>query len=230
MHIIIAIPVYDGKLPIETTTCLFNELAAANMCGDNLEVKFLSNCSHPAMGRNQLAQEFMDSDADRLIFLDSDVTCNVGDILKLAHTPVDFVGGAYRYKIAEESYPVGWLEGKELWSDALGLIEVAALPGGFLSLSKNVFTKLKEAFPDRGYEHFGNKAHCYFQMLFTDGRLCGEDSYFCKEWRDIGGKVYLNPEVNLTHWDFNKPFKGHIGNWLKNRPQPTEVTCPQQEI
>lgn len=217
MKIIVAIPVYDGKLPIETVRCLINEQSAAQLAGDDLQIKFLASCSHPAMGRNQLAQEFMDSDAERLVFLDSDVTCEPGAILKLAHTPVDFVGGAYRYKMEPEQYPVGWIEKAELWASDLGLLEVATLPGGFLSLSRNVFEVLKSAYPDRSYEHFGRVAHCYFQMPFIDGRLCGEDSYFCKEWREAGGKVYLDPELKLTHWEFNKPYAGHIGNWLKNR-------------
>lgn len=218
MKIMVAIPVYDGKLQVQSVRCLLDEQTVAKSTGDQLVIRFLPSCSHPAMGRNQLAQDFMDSDSDRLIFLDADVTFQPGELIKIAHYPVDFVGGVYRYKMEPEDYPIGWLnEHEELWANDLGLIEVAALPGGFLSLSKQVFKTLKEAHPEREYEHFGNKAHCYFQMLFADGRLCGEDSYFCKEWRDTGGKVYLDPELKLTHWEFNKPYHGHIGNWLKNR-------------
>jgi hypothetical protein len=174
VKILVATPVYDGKLPVETVRSLLNEQAVANGSGDEIQVRFLPACSHPAMGRNQLAQDFLDSDADRL------------------DTP-------------------------QLWANEYGLLEVTTLPGGFLSLSRKVFETLKAAHPERGYEHFGNQAHCYFQMLFTEGHLFGEDSYFCKEWRDTGGKVFLDPELTLTHWDFNRPFKGHIGNWLKGR-------------
>jgi hypothetical protein len=97
------------------------------------------------------------------------------------------------------------------------------LPGGFLSLSRKVFETLKAAHPEREYEHFGKRAHCWFQMRFEDGHLWGEDSYFCKEWRDTGGKVLLDPELTLTHWDFNKPYVGHIGNWLKSRAGVSDV-------
>lgn len=219
MKIIIGIPVYDGKLIIESVRCLLNEYALAISNNDDLRFRFLPSCSHPAMGRNQLAQDFMDSDADRLIFLDADVTFEPGALIKLAYAPFDFVGGAYRYKMENEGYPVGWMEGKELWANRAGFIEVATLPGGFLSLSRNVFETLQKAHPDRAYEHFGKKAHAYFSMPFVDGFLCGEDSYFCKEYREAGGNVYLDPEIKLTHWDFNKPYVGHIGNWLKSRTQ-----------
>lgn len=217
MKIVVAIPTYDGKLQIQVVTSLLNEHIIAKECGDELLFQFLPSCSHAAMGRNQLAQQFMDSEAERLVFLDSDVSFEPGHLVKIAHHKADFVGGAYRYKFDEENYPVGWLDKPELWSDEYGLIEVMTLPGGFLSLSRNVFQKLKENYPGREYEHFGKKAHCYFQMLFTEGRLYGEDSFFCKEWRDLGERIYLDPELTLTHWDNNKPFKGHIGNWLKSR-------------
>jgi hypothetical protein len=217
MKILVAVPVYDGKLPIEVVRCLMNEQAVALGSGDEIALHMLPSCSHPAMGRNQLAQQFMESDADRMVFLDADVTFEMGSLLKIAKHPVDFVGGAYRFKFETENYPIGWLEGDELWSDELGLIEVKSLPGGFLSLSRKVFESLKAVHPEREYEHFGKKAHCYFQMPWLDGALYGEDSHFCKEWRDAGGKVFLDPELSLTHWDFNKPYLGHIGNWLKRR-------------
>lgn len=217
MKILVAIPVYDGKLPVETVRCLLQEQTAALVNGDDFSVRFLPACSHPAMGRNQLANDFMESDADRLVFLDSDVTFEPGSIVKIAHHPVDFVGGAYRFKLDSEQYPVGWADGEQIPMNRIGLCLVSTLPGGFLSLSKKVFETLKNAHPDRQYEHFGKHAHCYFQMPFTGGHLYGEDSYFCKEWRDTGGQVWLDPELSLTHWDFNKPYKGHIGNWLRSR-------------
>lgn len=218
MKIVVAIPVYDGKLPVEGVRCLLNEQILALSAGDDFGVRFLPSCSHPAMGRNQLANDFLESDADRLIFLDSDVTFELGELVKVGHHDADFVGGAYRYKQASEDYPVGWLPDPELKGVPMtrsGLLEVASLPGGFLSLSRHVFDVLKAAHPEREYEHFGRRAHAYFQMPFVDGHLCGEDSFFCKEWRAAGGRVFLDPELTLTHWDFNRPFVGHVGRWLK---------------
>lgn len=223
MRIVVAIPVYDGKVPVSTVSCLIVENTVAIGIGDELEIRFLPNCSVPAAGRNALVQDFMDSGADRLVFLDSDITFAPGEILKLAHKPADVVGGAYRFKLGQESYPVGWVpdpELKGLQADKHGLLEVASLPTGFLAISRKAFEVLKEAHPDREYSHMGQKAHCYFQYIFRPGEgLYSEDSFFCKEWREAGGKVFMDPEIELTHWDFAPvPFKGHIGNWLKGRP------------
>jgi hypothetical protein len=212
MKIIVAIPVYDGKLQVQVVQALLMEQVQALANGDDLQIRFLPNCSHPAMGRNQLAQDFMNSDADKLVFLDADITFNPGDLVKLAHLDLDFVGGAYRFKHEPEQYPVGFLD--TLPVNRVGCIEVKALPTGFLSLSKKVFEELKKAHPEREYEHFGKKFHCWFQMKFEDGALYGEDSLFCKEWRALGQKVWLDPSLTLTHWNFNQPFTGNVGKWL----------------
>lgn len=216
MKIFVATPVYDGKLQVQTVSCLMSEQIAALVAGDEIQFHFLPACSHPAMGRNQLADDFMRSDCDRLFFLDADITFDMGSIVKLAHTDTDFVGGCFRYKTEPEAYPVGLLN-ENITPNDFGLIEVQSLPGGFLSISRKVFETHFCKFPSRKYTHMGRKVHCYFQMPFEDGNLRGEDSYFCQEWREAGGKVFLDPEIALTHWDFNRPFAGHIGNWLKNR-------------
>lgn len=189
------------------------------MNGDALQVAFLPACSTPAAGRNQLVQNFLDSDCERLLFLDADISFEMGSLLKIAHHPVDFVGGCYRFKTPNEQYPITWGDGDEIWCDRRGLIEVKTIPTGFLSLSRNVFEKFREAYPGRDYVQTGKKAYCYFQMVFKDGIMHSDDMYFCREWTEAGGKIYLDPEMTLTHWDFNPtPIIGHIGNWLKNRP------------
>lgn len=219
MKILIATPVYDGKLPIQVVHCLLGEKDIAHGCGDELGIGFLGGCSHAAQGRNQLADDFLKSDCDRLVFLDSDVTWAPGDLIKIAHQPVDFVGGAYRHKTLTESYPVHFdSTKKELWANERGLLEVMAVPGGFMSLSRNVFEKIKEANPNRIFDFWGRKMFCFFEMSFKDGTLGGEDFLFCESFRKVGGKIYLDPELNLIHWDQKMtPYEGHIGKWLKNR-------------
>lgn len=220
----VAIPVYDGKVPIEMVGCLMHEQIAAVMAGLDFQVRFLPSCSHPAMGRNQLAMDFLESDCDKLIFVDSDVTFEGGAIVRLAMLPVDLVAGAYRYKTAVESYPVTWLPNKELWSNGLGLIEVETLPTGFMAISRKVFDTLRDIHSEREYLHQGKVAHCFFQMPFINGHLYGEDSFFCQEWRKAGGKVFLDPMISLTHWDHRTPYAGCIGNWLKNQiPKVTDA-------
>lgn len=235
MKIFVAIPVYDGKLDIQSVRCLMNEQAIAILNGDDITINFLSSNAGIAQGRNQLATEFMQSDFDRLVFLDSDVTFEPGSLVKLAHQPVDFVGGCYRFKKDGESYPIAWLpdpEQKGLQANEHGLLEVQGLPTGFLALSRKVFQTMIDRHPDRDLTvQCGHSSYCFFQMPLVDGHLYGEDFYFCREWLELGGKIYLDPEIDLTHWSFKPtPFKGHIGKWLKNRPGTIDYDYPMESM
>jgi hypothetical protein len=224
MKIFVAMPVYDGKLPLETAAALLQEQLFAGQNGHELVFAFLPSCSVPATGRNQLVQAFLDSDCDRLFFLDSDISFPIGSLLKVAHQKeefggklAEFVGGCYRFKMDEENYPIGLIEPLPKPTET-GLIEVATMPTGFLAISRSVFEKFMIAYPGRECAHQGNKMYGFFQMVFKDGNMWSEDTYFCKEWRDIGGKVYLDPSIRLTHWEHKyKPYDSHIATWLKGK-------------
>ncbi len=219
MKVFVAMPVYDGKLPLETASSLLQEQLLAGQNGHELIFAFLPSCSVPATGRNALVQQFMESDCDRLVFVDSDISFPVGSLLKIAAQPAEFVGGCYRFKTEKEQYPIGWIQDRdELWSDERGLIEVATLPTGFLALSRSVFEKFKAHYTGRECNHMGHPMYGYFQMVFKDGAMYSEDTYFCKEWREMGGQVFLDPDIKLAHWDHKYvPYTSHIGGWLKSR-------------
>ena len=218
MIISVGIPVYDGKLQMQSVACLLAVTSIANALGIQLIVNFMPSCTNLALGRNQLVKEFLASDADRLVFLDADVTFEPGNLVTLAMHPVDFIGGAYRLKTNEERYPIHLLnEPRDIGPN--GIVEVAMVSTGFLSLSRKVFETFRNAFPDREYlnEIDSQKSFCYFQIPFSNGVLFTEDAYFCKEWRAIGGKIYLDPTPTLTHWQFNTPFKGNFDKWIKTQ-------------
>jgi len=218
MKIFVAIPGRGHSLDFNVTACLMDEYALALQVGVKLEFRLFPSSGGIADGRNFLVADFLKTNADRLFFLDSDITFKKGSLLQLATKPVDFVGGAYRHKRDEESYPIAFNEG-EMWWDENKLIHVDKIPFGFVCLTREVFKKFDEKFPERKNKNFGLQTTAYFQLPIVDGILWGEDFMFCKEWNEMGQKVYLDPEVELTHWGFlPTPYKGHIGNWLKSQP------------
>lgn len=218
MRLFVAIPAYDGKVGVETVRSLLNEQGAAALLGVELQVGMLPGCSLITMGRNQLVADFLATDCDRMVFIDADVSWEPGDLIKLAMHPVDVVGGAYRYKKAEEDYPIRWLDKPELWADPdTGLLEVESVPGGFLAISRRAFNKLREWRPERAYEHEGRLFHGYFHAPVEAGRIWGEDTAFCNDWRVAGGEVWLDPQLTLTHVDGRQHYTGCIGDWLRAR-------------
>lgn len=228
MNLFVAIPAYEGKVHVDTVRALLNEQALALSLDIGFTTVFLPGCSLITMGRNQLAADFLASDADKLVFVDADVSWEPGSLIKLASHKQDFVGGAYRLKQEQEGYPVGWLDKAELWAED-GLLEVSTVPGGFLCLTRDVFAKLREAFPDRAYSHYDFHGHAYFHAPFKDGRLYGEDSAFCAEYREAGGRVWLDPELKLTHHGGNVSYPGQIGDWLRSRVPQEQVSKAEHQ-
>lgn len=218
MRLFVGIPAYDGTVGIETVRSLLNEQGAAALLGVEMQVGLLPGCSLITMARNQLVADFLATDCDRLVFVDADVSWQPGDLIGLALKPVDVVGGAYRYKKDEEAYPVRWLDRPELWDDPeTHLLEVESVPGGFLAISRRAFERLRDAHPRRAYEHEGRQFHGFFHAPVEDGRIWGEDTAFCNDWRAIGGQVWLDPYLTLTHSAGAKNYTGCISTWLRSR-------------
>jgi hypothetical protein len=215
VKLFVAVPAYQGRLTVETARSLLNEQVAAAFKGHEFHARFLPGGSLVTTVRDQIAKDFMASDCDRLVFIDEDVSWETGDLVRLAEHPVDFVGGCYRHKQEPESYPIQYLDKPELWADPdTGLLEVSALPAGFLALNRSVFQRLRDAHPERIYTHFDNELFGYFWAPPGGG----EDGTFCLEWRQTGGKVWLDPTLTLGHTGGSKTYSGNIGHWLKNRP------------
>lgn len=232
MKISVGLPVYDGRLTVPLVSSLLTETSIALSLGDQLNVRFLASCTNLAFGRNQIVHEFLESGDDRLVFLDADVTFEPGDLIKMAHHRVDFVGGAYRLKQDVERYPVFLLDHPTELGPG-GLVEVAMVPTGFLSLSRKVFDQFRDFYPGREYDIHGKRRYCYFQIPYSDGSLYTEDSFFCREWREKGGQIYLDPELKLTHWQGNIPFPGHIGKHyrrLTGAQAPKETMHGQKDL
>jgi hypothetical protein len=142
------------------------------------------------------------------------------------------VAGAYPARVDPLQFNIGWIEERKyLEADPeTGLLEVDRVPTGFLKITKNCVAKMIEAYPDTFYhdDAINNQFYPLYESFIDSDKKWkyGEDFSFCKRWREIGGQVWLDPEIKMGHIG-NKIFEGHIGNWLKSRiiSQPTsEVT------
>jgi len=219
MKVLVAIPCYDRTISCETARCLLDEQSIAASVGVEFRVLFAPGNSLITHARNQIVRDFMVSDADRLFFLDADVAWQIGDLLRLAMRPEPFVGGAYRFKKDEEAYPVQFV-GKPA-NPVTGFIEMALLPGGFMSLSRDVFALLFREYPGRDYGLEGQTFNSFFHIP-TDG--AGEDGAFCRDYRNAGGTVWLDPTLTLTHVDAaGRKYTGCILDWLKRHAAPESI-------
>lgn len=218
MRVMVAIPAYTGTIHLGTMRSLFTDLQALAARGDEWSVHDECGNALIADARALIVAQFLDSGFDQLIFVDSDVCWQAGALVKLVDHPVDMVAGIYPQRRDPIAYSVKW-QGGDLWADDNGLLAVDGVPFGFVKLTRDMLLKMVEQYPDSEFYVETAPAEKAW-ALFADYRIgrhkMGEDYAFCRRWTDMGGKVFIDPEISMGHVGY-KTFHGHVGNWLKNR-------------
>lgn len=120
--------------------------------------------------------------------------------------------------------PIG--HGKEpvsSYADADGFVEVAEAPTGFMCIKRDVFYKMMKHYPELNYVPDGppNNPQAHLHWLFfdcmvdpDDKRYLSEDYAFCRRWRDMAGKVWVDLDCKLTHLGQHN-FRGDLAQSLK---------------
>lgn len=226
MRIWVGIPTYNGTVTVATSRSLISEIQIAPTLGHNIKVTYLPGCSLIHHARNQLCQQFLDDPwkPERMVFVDADVGWEPGSLIKLATYNKDVIAGIYRYKVAEEGYPMGFFTRKGEAEIRDGLITVAGIPMGFTAISRHALEFMKAQQPERSYDFQGVTSHAWFDSPFMPGNgddrpnaIIGEDVAFAFRWRSLGGKCWVDPDMTLIHTDGLKEFPGNLGKYLRDR-------------
>lgn len=226
----IAMPSHDGLPKMATLFSLVQFITEANANGLLWELKTWIGDSIVASARNVMAGAFLQSDCTDMVFIDSDVSWEIGALTRLLSHPVDMVAGVYRTKKDEqERYPVRFLDPSNIEQRDDGLIETETVPLGFSRITRSALHKMVRHYDYLNYDCEmapGVPLWCLFDNELKDRKYWGEDFVFCKRWRAIGGQIYVDPELHLGHTGM-KQFDGHLGEWLRkntlNKPDK-EVT------
>src|SRR6185436_972398 len=174
--------------------------------------------------RNTIAAAFMASDADWLLWWDTDIGCEPDAVEKLlaAADPVerpivgglcfietefehDWMGGL-RSRLAPTLYDWSWVEPglgmpgafklstRTSWQPG-EVTRVAATGCGLLLVHRSVFDKISEWLMEQGAP-----GHIWFERIpGPDGEKCGEDISFCMRAHQVGIPVHVHTGVGTTH-------------------------------
>lgn len=213
--VFIAVAAYEG-LGAGFSYSLFHTGAALARAGVGSELAIYSGNCHVDDSRNRLAHDFLLSDCTDLVFLDADIGWSAESFLKLIAYDRDVVAGVYPKKNGDDAFPVKTLPG-EIWSDREGLIEVAGVPTGFLRIRRAVIERLAE----RAVRYNAKNDSAYgtaliFEREIHAGTRWGGDYVFCRKWRELGGKIYIDPMMRFEH-SGEDTWSGCVGTWLRQR-------------
>lgn len=99
-----------------------------------------------------------------------------------------------------------------------GLIEVHDAGTGFMCIKRHVIENMINAYPETHYQkepNFlmhetddGKRWALFDTMIDEDNRYLSEDYTFCRRWQKIGGSIWLDPGVILSHTG-TYLYKGH---------------------
>lgn len=204
VHVAIATPCHGNKVEVNY---LHSVVAMTHMMRThNIQFSLLTvpNEALVMRSRNHLVWQFMQTDCTHLLFTDSDMGWKAGTIMRLLSHGKDVVAGIGRRKQeGPPSYCANLIEPVQVDPET-GLIRAIHVGGACLLLSRKCLEKMLSVYSDLKY--LDVQANRYETALFDtelrDGKFWSEDYTFCRRWRDIGGDVWIDPEIYLEHVGF----------------------------
>jgi hypothetical protein len=127
---------------------------------------------------------------------------------KLLTHDLDVVGGLYPLKRlpAEFSFRAVSNDHGAIRRLPSGAVEMAAMSGGFVLVRREVYLALMEAFPERAAprnpqdgRQAGLIPWSFYPEYLEGGLVVPEDCGFCRVWRSIGGTIWADLSIKLTH-------------------------------
>lgn len=202
----ICMPCYGGML---TESTFMSYIKWSNTCrqlGIDWTVETMTNESLISRARNTLVAKFLNTpESTHLVFIDADIGWEPWHLLLLLNHDVDVIGGLYPMKSLPVRWVVNGVEGGDVSEDG-NVLEVSKTGTGFMVVKRHVFDKLKEhpaVVPfknDIGLDPaLDPYMKTYYDTDVREGRYYSEDWTFCENWRDMGGKIWVDKRVLLKH-------------------------------
>ena len=202
----ICMPCYGGML---TESTFMSYIKWANTCrqlGIDWTMETMTNESLISRARNTLTAKFLhNKESTHLMFVDADIGWEPWHLLVMLNAQKDVIGGLYPMKSLPVKWCVNGFDGAEVSEDGT-LQEVSKTGTGFMLIKRDVFEKLnahpatKPFINDIGLPaELNPHMKTYFDTAVRENRYYSEDWTFCENWRDIGGKVWVDKRVLLKH-------------------------------
>lgn len=211
--VLVAAPSYDGKVNVWHATALAETCKIGLTKNINVVATYMSYDALVQRARNDIFKLAHDSTIDDLVFIDCDVDWQPQDFFKLLDHDVDIVAAPVIKKTdIAETYSVKALNGLKIEDN--GLISVDGCATGFMRVRKPAVNKIWEASPEYTEKHKSEPIRMVFDVKVVDGELISEDIIFCKNWIDMGGKIYIDPSINCGH-SGEKRWVSNFSNWIE---------------
>lgn len=189
------------KPPWETALSLAATAAHCERLGVPLVPGVVKGCSIITSARDRVLDEFLQSDCNRLFWIDADIEWTTPHFLRLVALSqvVDVVGATYPAKLEPPTFFVNHGDLSNLKLGEYGLVEVEGMGLGFTIMRREVVESLVRTKPRYLDELSGRTLAAVFRTDTHEGKFRGEDMALFADVRALGYKVWLDPAVQLWH-------------------------------
>jgi hypothetical protein len=190
----------------------------------------LAGDSYVDRAKNSLVHKFLESDATHIMLIDSDMEWEVngfGRIIKAALAGFELVGAAYPCKNNWQFFGCipklsedGQYMGKEVGD--IRLMDMWGIPGGFIIYDREAFERARpnlNTYTDNEGTEF---LECFRCNVESNKTRIGEDIYFQQRYKEMGGIVWMDPDITLRHWGV-KAWEGNYQDYIMKGIEAKEV-------
>ena len=203
----------NNPIPVQTVNSLLKTQLDCTGMGIDIGVGFVRDCSVIQSARNEVVHMFLNTPFDFLFWVDSDIVWKPIDFRRIltksrayglvAATYPAKIPGPPQFFIKNEINEDWEREGAGLTD---GLIEVNALGLGFCCMPRYMLERIAESSPIEWVSSVNaNRAQIF--------KSNAEDIQFMEDLRELGYKVYLDPDVELGHIG-QYMYTGSVKDWL----------------
>lgn len=205
IHVMIATPCGSGKYERLFVNSLWSTIDALRQCGATVNFAEAPYISDIALARMKLFGQFIRTDATHMLWIDDDMQWRASDVVRLFTYNRDFVAVAGPRKVMPPSFAVRVVN--EAGQPVLlkqeaetGLFEVSHVGMAFTLITKSCAERVARAYPELECSgDDGRVEFAIFNSMVVRRRYMSEDFAFCERWRQVGGKVYVDPNISLGH-------------------------------
>lgn len=228
-HVFIATPCYGGLVTQGYMESVIALMTVAGGHGFDLTLGLLGHDALITRSRNTLLARFLSvPGATHILFIDADIAFEAEQVARMLRLGEDVVAGMYPLKsmhwgittqanLMRGEPPataallyVGVLCGGDERARREGFATGTYAGTGFLLITRRAIERMIAAYPETRYGAIhayppppnGPETHYALFDCVIDpetGHYLSEDFTFCRRWRAIGGRVWLDTEGRLTH-------------------------------
>lgn len=233
VSLLIAAPSIDGKYEHSFLKAWHETMFG--MAQNGVMVRFAQEIYNAdiCLARSKIISMFQRSAYTHLLMIDADMGWDFNAVVRLFAANKDFVAIAGPKK----SYPLRYAasftdsDGTILnlhMESASGCAEVSEVGMAFCLITKACADRMVAGYPELAFKGLtGEFDYALFTPIVVNHKYYAEDFAFCYRWRNIGGKLFICPDVALKHTG-GHTFEGALSQQFQPVRQTVIESAPTQ--